>query len=108
MTPQTYPALKTFIYGAYGRRLTAMALPSTSGQNGYANQMIYNVMEAGLDDDTDNDTVTTVTQAAALTTNAGDATPSGITAISDEVAAAINQLAANQLAIMSQMAATNA
>jgi hypothetical protein len=33
---------------------------------------------------------------------------SGITAISAEVAAAINQLSANQLAIMSQMAATNA
>ena len=53
-------------------------------------------------------TVTTVTQAAVLTTTAGDAAPSGITAISDEVAAAINQLAANQSAIMSQMAATNA
>jgi hypothetical protein len=108
VTPQTYPALKTFIHGAYGRRLTAMALRSTSGQNGYANQMIYNVMEAGLDDDTDNDTVMTVTQAAALTTTAGNATPLGITAISNEVAAAINQLAANRLAIMSQMAATNA
>ncbi len=65
-------------------------------------------MEAGLDDDTEDNTVTTVTQAAALTTTAGDATPLGITAISDEVAAAINQLAANQSAIMSQMAATNA
>jgi hypothetical protein len=108
VTPQTYPALKTFIHGVYGRRLTAMALRSTSGQNEYANQMIYNVMEAGLDDDTDNNTVTTVTQAAALTTTVGNATPSGITAISDEVAAAINQLAANQLAIMSQMVATNA
>jgi hypothetical protein len=108
VTPQIFPALKTFIHGAYGRRLMAMALRSTSGQNGYANQTIYNIMEAGLDNDTDDDTVTTVTQAAALTTTAGDATPLGITAISDEVAAAINQLAANQWAIMSQMAATNA
>ncbi len=70
--------------------------------------MIYNVMEAGLDDDTDDNTVTTVTQTAALTTTAGNAKPSGIMAISAEVAAAINQLSANQLAIMSQMAATNA
>ncbi len=108
VTPKTYPALKSFIHRAYGRRLTAMALRSTSGQNGYANQTIYNVMEAGLDDDTDDNTVTTVTQTAALTTNAGNATPPGITAICAEVAAAINQLSANQLAIMSQMAATNA
>jgi hypothetical protein len=36
VTPKTYPALKTFIHGAYGRHLTAMALRSTSGQNGYA------------------------------------------------------------------------
>jgi hypothetical protein len=104
VTPQTYPALKTFIHGAYGRPLTAMALCSTSGQNGYANQTIYNVMEAGLDDDTDDNTVMTVTQAAALTTTAGDAPA----AISDEVTAAIKQLEANQSAIMSQMAATNA
>jgi hypothetical protein len=47
-------------------------------------------------------------QTAALTTTAGNATPLGITAIIAEVAAAINQLSANQLAIMSQMAATNA
>jgi hypothetical protein len=108
VTPKTYPALKTFIHGAYGRRLTAMALRSTSGQNRYANQTIYNVMEAGLDNDTDDDTVTTVTQTTALTTTAGNVTPSDITAIRAEVAAAINQLSANQLAIMSQMAATNA
>jgi hypothetical protein len=65
-------------------------------------------MEAGLDDDTDDNTFTTVTQTAVLTTTAGNATPPGITAISAEVAAAINQLSANQSAIMSQMAATNA
>jgi hypothetical protein len=77
VTPQTYPALKTFIHGAYGHCLTVMALRRTSGQNGYATQMIYNVMVAGLDDDTDDNTVTIVTQAAALTTTAGNATPSG-------------------------------
>jgi hypothetical protein len=65
-------------------------------------------MEARLEDNTDNNTVMTVTQTAALTATAGNAPPSGITAISDKVAAAINQLAANQSAIMSQMAATNA
>jgi hypothetical protein len=108
VTPKTYLALKTFIHGAYDHRLMVMALCSTSGQNRYANQTIYKVIEAGLDDDTDDNTVTTVMQTTALTTTAGNATPSGITAISAEVAAAINQLSANQLAIMSQMVAINA
>jgi hypothetical protein len=40
VTPKTYPSLKMFIHAAYGRRLTALALRSTSGQNGYANQTI--------------------------------------------------------------------
>ncbi len=106
--PRTYPALKTFIHAAYGHRLTAMALCSTSGQNGYANQTIYNVMEEGIDDDTNNNTVTTITQTAALTTATGGTTPSGGTAISAEAAAAINQLSANQTAVMSQMAAATA
>ncbi len=75
VTPKTYPALKTFIHGAYGCHFKAMALRSTSGQNEYANQTMYNVMEAGLDNDTDDDTVTTITQTAALTTTAGNATP---------------------------------
>jgi hypothetical protein len=52
--------------------------------------------------------VTTITQTAALTTATGGTTPFGGTAISAEVAAAINQLLANQTAIMSQMAAATA
>jgi hypothetical protein len=106
VTPKSYPTLKTFIHVAYGRRLTALALHSTSGQNGYANQTIYNVLEDGNDDDTNDDTVTTITQMDAGAT--GGATQSGGTAISAKVAAAINQLSANQTAIMSQMAAVTA
>ena len=104
MTPKTYPALKTFIHEAYSRRLTAMALCSTSGQNGYAHQTIYNIMEAGLDDNTNDNMVTTIMQTAVLTATTDDTTPSSGTAISAEVATAINQLLANQTAIMSQMA----
>jgi hypothetical protein len=37
VTPKSYPTLKTFIHAAYGCRLTALALRSTSGQNGYTN-----------------------------------------------------------------------
>jgi hypothetical protein len=67
-------------------------------------------MEAGIDDDTNtnNNTVTTITQTAALTAVTGDTTPFSGTAISAEVAAAINQLSAIQTAIISQMAATSA
>jgi hypothetical protein len=108
VTPKTYPALKTFIHAAYGRRLTALALCSTSGQNGYANQKTYNVLEEGNGEDTNDDTVTTIMQTAALTTATGGRAPSGGTAISAKVTAAINQLLANQTAIMPQMAAATA
>jgi hypothetical protein len=108
VTPKSYPTLKTLIHAAYGRHLTGLALCSTSGQNGYANQTIYNVLEEGNEEDTNIDTVTTIMQTAALTTAMGGTTPSGRIAISAEVAAAINQLSTNQTAIMSQMAAATA
>jgi len=68
--------------------------------------MMYNVFE-GTDDDTDEDTVTTitpVTSVAATVTNtvSTQALPASVSA---EIAAAINQLSQNQTAIMSQMAA---
>jgi hypothetical protein len=108
VTLKSYPTLKTFIHAAYGCRLTALALRSKSGQNGYANQTIYNLLEEGNEEDTNNNTVTTITQTAALTTATGGTTPSRGTAISAKVAATINQLLANQTAIMSQMAAVTA
>jgi hypothetical protein len=106
VTLKSYPTLKTFIHAAYGRRLTALVLRSTSGQNGFANQTMYNVLEDRNDDDTNDNTVTTITQTDVGAT--GGVTPSGGTAISAKVAAAINQLSANQKAIMSQMAAVTA
>ncbi len=106
VTPKSYPTLKTFIHAAYGHRLTALALRSTFGQNGYANQTMYNVLEDGNDDDTNDNTVTTIMQTDVGAT--GGATPSEGTANSALVAAAINQLSANQNAIMSQMAAAPA
>ncbi len=108
VTPKTYLALKMFIHPAYGRRLMAMVHCNTSGQNRYAHQMIYNVMEAGFNNDTNDNTVMMITQTAALTIATGNMTPSSGIAISAEVAAAINQLLANQTAFMSQMAATTA
>jgi hypothetical protein len=63
MASKMFLALKTFFYKAYGRHLTALELHSTLGQNGHASQTIYNVMEGN--DNTNNDTVMTITQTAA-------------------------------------------
>ncbi len=46
---------------AYGRRLTLLSLRNTLGNNGYAIQNMYNFLE-GINDDSDNDTVTTPPQ----------------------------------------------
>jgi hypothetical protein len=105
---KTYPALKTFFHEAYGRRLTAIELRSTTGQNGYTNNTIYNAFE--IDDDSDDDTVLTIppvtpVAASAVSTMAPTVHSSLPASVSADIAAAINQLSANQSAIMTQMAA---
>jgi hypothetical protein len=107
---KTYPGLKTFIHEAYTRRLQSLALPTTTGQQGYS-QGGTNMFNMLADKDKDEDTnttndATTVTQTAAYTMGStlgntyGRATP-----IPSEISTAINQLAANQVAIQQQMAA---
>jgi hypothetical protein len=99
---KTYPALKMFFHEAYGQHLTAIALCSTSGKNGYATQNMYNMLEGN--DNTDKDMVTTITQTAATTTTMGTI-PQVRLAINADITAAITQLVVNQTAIMLQMAA---
>ncbi len=89
------------MHKAYGRHLTALALRSTSGQNGYSNQTMYHVFDKEQGNESDKDTVTTITKTAA----AGSTSTTQGTAISAEVAAAINQLSAIQTTMMAQMAA---
>jgi hypothetical protein len=106
MAIKTYPALKTFFQEAYGRHLMAIKLRSTTGQNGYTNNNIYNAFKKN-DNDTNNKSVTTsatVPQAAAEATSSLGTSPCTNFAGNAEIAAAINQLSANQTAIMSQMA----
>ena len=108
MAIKTYQTLKTFIHKAYGHTLTAIKLQNTSGQNGYGrDQNIYNILDGAKD--TDNDMMTTVTQAAAAAaitdSTFGLAQVDRSIIISDEITAAIKQLLANQTAMMSQMAA---
>ncbi len=108
---KTWATLKTFFQEAYGRQLTSLSLQSTSGQNSYASKNMYNLFE-GTGEDTDDDTVTTITPitdvAATTATTAGTmgtAQPSMMSTVNAKIAAAINQLSANQMAIMTQMAA---
>ncbi len=106
---KTYPGLKTFIHEAYTRRLQSLALCTTTGQQGYA-QGSTNMFNMLADKDNDDDTVTAndaikVTQTAVYTTTStlGN-TYGGATTIPSETSTAINQLAANQVAIQQQMA----
>jgi hypothetical protein len=105
---KTYPALKMFFHEAYGRRLTAIELHTTTGQTGYTNNTIYNTFEA-TDEDTDDNTVDTINTvpptAAAATTTAVSTLHTAPSTMNADIAAAISQLSANQTAIMTQMAA---
>ena len=92
---KTYPALKLFMHKAYGRRLTAMALRSTWGQNEYYNQMMYSVFAKENGNESDNNPVTTITHTAALMAAPSSTSTTKSTAISAKVATAINQLLAN-------------
>jgi hypothetical protein len=107
---KTYPGLKTFIHEAYTRRLQSLALRTTTGQQGYAQggNNMFNMLaeqEDGEDTDTANN-ATTVTQTAAFTIGStlGN-TYGGAMTVPSEINTAINQLAANQVAIQQQMAA---
>ncbi len=112
-TYKMYPGLKTFIHQAYTRRLQfqSLALRTTTGRQGYApggGTNMFNVLESKVEDtDTANDaTATTATQTAAFTTASTLGTTNGrATTIPSEISTAINQLAANQLAIQQQMEA---
>jgi hypothetical protein len=111
-TVKSYPILKTFIHEAYSRCLMAMQLRNTAGQQGYVNQNIYNILDVDGNEDTNNNTTITVPAvAAAMATvgNTGGSTYAATTVltITAKVMAAINQMSANQTAIMQHMAAMN-
>ncbi len=111
-TVKSYPISKTFIHEAYSRCLMAMQLRNTAGQQRYVNQNIYNILDVDGNEDTNNNTTLTVpTVAAAMATmgNTGGSTyaASTVLTITAEVMAAINQMSANQTAIMQHLAAMN-
>jgi hypothetical protein len=109
---KTYPIFKTFIHEAFSRRLMAMQLRNTVGQQGYVNKNIYNILDINGKEDTNNNTTVTVPAVAAAMAPAGvpgRRTFAATTAstIAADMTAAINQLSANQMAIMQHIAAMN-
>jgi hypothetical protein len=101
---KTYPGIKTFIHEAYTRRLQFLALCRTTGQQGYSQggTNMFNILaDKDKDEDTDTaDDATTVTQTAVyMTASTLGNTYGGATTIPLEISTAINQSAANQVAI---------
>jgi hypothetical protein len=108
MSIKTYPILKAFVHEAYTRRLTLIQLQNTAGQQGYVrNNNMYNMFEKEADKVADDNTTITQTAAVATTGSTLGATyAAGTTSnVSAEVTPAINQLSANQMAMMNRMAA---
>jgi hypothetical protein len=112
MPNKMYLGLKTFIHEAYTRRLMAISLLNTAGSLGYIgnNANAFAGINSRTGEDTDDDDATTVTQAAAAATTGSTLgnthTTTGTSAsFPAEVSAAIQQLNANQTAIMQQFAA---
>jgi hypothetical protein len=108
---KTYPILKTFVHEAYTRHLTFIQLRNTAGQQGYMqnpNSNMYNVFGEGDNKVTYDDTTITQTAMAATTGSTSGGATNAVTSkatIPSEVSAVINQLVANQTAMMNQMAA---
>jgi len=92
--------LKTFVQKCYTRRLNATNI--TAGLQGYVQNAFAALGEESDDDDDDVQTV--ITQMAALTTQS-QLTETTTAETQSAVAAAINQLVANQQAMQQQFAA---
>ena len=101
--------MKLFFHKRYTKRLTAISMNATSGQQGYTTSNQYGLFNMVQDADSTSTDGTTHTAAAATTTvppppisTMGQTFASNTT--SPELTNAIAQLVANQTAMMSQMA----
>ena len=97
---QDWTNLKTFVQECYTRQLNASSI--TSGAHGYVQNAFAVLKEESEEEDDDVQTV--ITQMAALTTQS-QLTATTTAETSASVAAAINQLNANQQAMQQQFAA---
>jgi hypothetical protein len=99
---KTWPALNTFVHGSYGRCLISVQLRDTSGLRGYVpTQNMYATLANGFEDADNNATTMRVTQtAAAVTTGSKLGGTYDATLVPREVTTTINQLSANQTALL--------
>jgi hypothetical protein len=107
---KTYPGLKMFVHETYTRRLQSLALHIMIGQQGYVpgRNNMFNVLAEQNDKEdanTANNATTAMQNAASTTGSTLVNTYSGSATILLEITMAINQLAANQVAIQQQMVA---
>ena len=107
ITPKTWPALKTFVQGAYQRKLVASSIRNTSGQMGYTpTQNAFQAFTDHTDDSSVETTVTHTAAAAATAATMGSTLGSTYQAslVPAELTAAIKMIAANQQALYAQVA----
>jgi hypothetical protein len=99
---KTWPVFKTFFHGAYVRKLVALNIRNTAGQQEYVPQNMYHVLDGG-NNTSNTDTTLTQTTAAGTTGSTLDNTYQA-TAIPPDLTAAINTITVNQQSLYQHIA----
>ena len=104
MTPKTYPALKTFVAYAYTCRILSQWSRNMERQMGYVLQThnMYTVLDNNNDATSATDGTTTTLNVVTMMTE-NTLTGAHTMAVPESIANAINQLSANQMALMAQI-----
>jgi hypothetical protein len=103
-TNKTWALMKMYFQAAYSKRLNAISLSHTAGQQGYTNRNPYEIMAHTIGDDASTNSDGTQNTIAAATGNLPDSTLGGTT-VCPVLSGAMAQLASSQAAMMTQMAA---
>jgi hypothetical protein len=98
---RTWPVLKTFVHGAYARKLVVPNIRNTMGQQGYIPQNMYHVLDKG---NNTSDADATVTQRVAAATTGSTLGNTYQATVPPELMAAINTIAANQQSLYQHIA----
>jgi len=101
---KTWALMKAYFQEAYTKRLNAISLSQTAGQQGYTNRNSWEILGNTIGDDASTNSDGTHNTIAAATVNLPDSTLGGTT-VCPVLSGAMAQLASNQAAMMTQMAA---
>ena len=96
---KTWALMKTYFQAAYTKRLNAISLSHTAGQQGSTNRNQYKIMANTIGDDNSTNSDGTHNTIAAATVNLPDSTLGGTT-VCPVLSGAMAQLASNQAAMM--------